>query len=110
MTTDALSATTRLVSEFGYPEPAAALVAEGVRHLSELVADAFQRWWSTAAPPDATVQMDGYTEERLMAQYGMNRIVAFLTLDALLSEPDMTRTVLVHGRQVVRFAPSPPTP
>ncbi len=91
----------RLQDEFGYPEDGAKMVAEKIVAATPLVQVAFLAWWQSGTMP-GTLEIEGFTTERLMAEHGMKPIAAFLTLDWLAREPQAAKVSLARGHDSIR--------
>ena len=89
----------RLMQEWGYIEEEGAAVALELEQTAPQVREAFQVWWATARPCELEIQ--GYTVARLMQEFQMNPIAAFLTLDWLLQEPESALAALTEGYDVI---------
>lgn len=89
-----------LTQDYGYPPDGAALVADKITRLTAPVDQAFSAWWQTGQPP--TIELQGYTVERLMNEHTMNAIAAFLTLDWLNREPDKALAALKKGHDWIK--------
>ncbi len=96
---DAQSLIPRLVSEFGYPQAGAQLVADKLENCSPEIQAAFWEWWNTGSLSE--IQIEGYTIQRLMAEHHMKPIAAFLTLDWLQREPQKALVSLTKGHDQV---------
>lgn len=91
----------RLISEFKYPPKGAALVAEKILACAPDLQRAFTTWWENGELP--SVEVEGYSVERLMLEHGMNPIAALLTLDFLRREPQRALTSLHKGHDQAEF-------
>jgi hypothetical protein len=96
---DAQSLILRLVSEFGYPQAGAQLVAGKLASCSPELQAAFLEWWNTGHFSE--IQVEGYTVQRLMTEHHMKPIAAFLTLDWLRREPQKALASLKKGHDKV---------
>lgn len=98
----------RLTGEFGYPSSGAQLLVQEIGKLDLQLHDAFNLWWCTGQIP--TVEIDGYTVQKLMIEKQMNPIAAILTLDGLLKSPSAMKASLQRGydRVTVRRLPALP--
>jgi hypothetical protein len=90
----------RLISEFGYPEKGAELIADKLYACNSIIQQAFWDWWQSGLIPE-NLSVAGYSMERLMREHAMKPIGAFLTLDWLLREPDQAIKSLKHGHDRV---------
>jgi len=86
----------RLVQEFGYRPAAADRVAQRLTTIDAGIREAFWRWWRTRAL-DPSIQVEGYTVERLMREHHLNPVAAFSTLDGLRADPRLTLDTLRRG-------------
>ena len=88
----------RLVSEFGYgPE----LAEEAARELSSADAGVqrpFWRWWSTGEL-DNSIEIEGYTVGRLMAERGQQPVAAFRLLAWIAADSATALRRLRRGRE-----------
>lgn len=91
----------RLVKEFDYPVHAAEAVAPKLANLGPETKAAFALWWDTGQIP--TLEVEGYTVERLMQEHGMNPIASILTLDWLAREPEKALRSLRKGHDRVSY-------
>ncbi len=96
---DAQSFIPRLISEFGYPEAGAQLVADRLAGCSPQIQTAFLEWWKTGRLLE--LEIEGYTVQRLTTQHHMKPIAAFLTLDWLGREPQKALASLAKGHDEV---------
>lgn len=85
----------RLVSEFGYPEHGAQLVANEIADLAPAIMREFEKWWALGVIPETEVE--GYTLISLMRDYDLNPIAAFLTLDWLTKDPMAAKAEISKG-------------
>jgi hypothetical protein len=86
----------RLVEEFGYRPAAAERVAQRLTSIDPVIRDAFWQWWQTGSL-DPALEVEGYTVDRLMSEYGLNPVAAFSTLDGLKNAPQLTLDTLRRG-------------
>jgi hypothetical protein len=86
----------RLREEFGYPASGARLIAGKLGALSPPIRAAFVEWWRTGTM-EGDLIVEGYTQQRLAEEHGMNPIAAFLTLDWLTREPVDALASLARG-------------
>ena len=98
---DAQSLIPRLVSEFGYPQTGAQLVANKLVNCSPQVAVAFTEWWESGDLPELNVE--GYTLLQLINEHNMKPIAAFLTLDWIVREPEKAKASLRKGHDRVEL-------
>lgn len=90
----------RLVSEFGYPQAGADLVAGKLVAMQGDVWDAFVAWWESGKNPE--IEIEGYSFDRLVRDYSMKPIAALLTLDWLQREPEKAVASLRKGHDFVK--------
>jgi hypothetical protein len=86
----------RLVSEFGYGEGAARLVAEDLVNSDPRIRTAFWHWWQTG-DLSTSPEIEGYTAERLIQDHGLNPVGAFATLSGLQTDRDLVLDTLRRG-------------
>jgi len=86
----------RLTSEFGYTPAGARSVSGHLADADGAIQAAFWRWWQTGEV-DSTLEIEGYTAERLVAEKGIKPPGAFATLDWLLRDPKHALTTLRRG-------------
>ncbi len=96
---DAQSLIPRLVSEFGYPQTGAQLVANKLANCSPQIAVAFTGWWESRDLPGLNIE--GYSLSQLMNEHNMKPIAAFLTLDWLIRETEKAKASLRKGHDKV---------
>lgn len=89
----------RLVSEFGYPERGARVVAEDLVKCSPQVKEAFASWWNDGILGE--LQVEGHTVQQLMEEHGLTPIAAFLTLDWLSRDREEALAALAQGHDWV---------
>jgi hypothetical protein len=91
----------RLVSEFGYTEKNAEIVAHDLKECTPIVQEAFEKWWRGEGL-DTHLEVKGYTLKRLIEEYGLRPIAAFLDLDWLLREPEKALKALSRGYDIIK--------
>jgi len=91
----------RLVREFGYADWHAPRVADDIASFALPIAEAFSRWWQTGELP--TMDVEGYTAARLAAEWHLQPVAVFLTLDWLLRDPEQAVAALRRGYDHVEF-------
>jgi hypothetical protein len=96
---DPSSLVQRLVTEFGYAEKGANLVANKLAASKPFVREAFLNYWEHGVIPD--LEVEGFTCAILMNLHGMNVIAAILTLDWLAREPEKAKTSLKKGHDEI---------
>lgn len=92
----------RLVSEFGYPQWGAELVAKKLEKLTSPIAEAMSEWWAGGPLPD--IEIEGYSVKRLWEEHQQKPIAAILTLDWLNREPEEALASLARGHDKVDFS------
>jgi len=90
----------KMVTEYGYPEQGAEMVAEKLLSCAPEIQEAFAKWWYEGDFDN--LKIEGYTVQELMRGYGMNPFAAFLTLDWLKREPARAKAALSKGYDKVR--------
>lgn len=90
----------RLVSEFGYTDKEAPLVADDLLACSPVVQVAFERWWR-GGELDKVLKVQGYTLQRLMDEYALKPIGALLTMDWLIRDPGEALAALAEGYDTI---------
>jgi hypothetical protein len=90
----------RLVSEFGYADKEAEEVASDLQACTPWVQAAFKKWWQGEGL-DASLEIQGYTLQRLIDEYSLKPIGAFLTMDWLTREPSEAMAALAEGYDLV---------
>src|SRR5213076_2012050 len=86
----------RLVSEFGYLEKDAEKVVQDLQTCPLAVQEAFEKWW-WGKGLDEQLAVQGYTLQRLIDEYDLEPIGAFLTIGWLIREPDVALQALSEG-------------
>ena len=89
----------RIVTEFGYKEQNAPLVAKKLLASTPQIYAVVEQWWQTHTL--SAIAIEGYTLNRLMREHGMNPIAAMLTLDWLAREPEKAMSSLARGHDRV---------
>lgn len=87
----------RLVKEFGYTEAKALVMANKLVKLEADLKVAFWDWWQTGTL-DSSVEVLGYTLERVMDEFGLKPVPAFSTLSWIRREPERALEALKRGR------------
>jgi hypothetical protein len=95
----------RLMNEFGYPQQGAALVWNRIENLSPQILPAFTVWWDESTIP--SIEVNGMTFKKLLAEHAMNPVAVFLTLDWLAREPEKALASLKKGHDKIT-ATKPP--
>jgi hypothetical protein len=92
----------RLTTEFGYGPQIAKDTANDLLDSSPAIKLAFWHWWQTSEL-DNSLEIDGYTVERLIREHGMNPVGAFVTLDWLRRDPQQALSALKRGHDSPTF-------
>ena len=90
----------RLVSEFGYTEKNAERVARNLLACTPVIQEAFEKWWRGEGL-DPHLEVKGYTLKRLIEEYRLRPIAAFLDMDWLIREPEEAVQALSEGYDVI---------
>jgi hypothetical protein len=90
----------RLVSEFGYTEKNVARVALDLQACTPVVQEAFEKWWCGEGL-DPHLEVKGYTLKRLIEEYGLGPVAAFLDIDWLIQEPERALKALSRGYDII---------
>jgi len=90
----------RLISEFGYPQAGAKLIAEKLTSCNIAIQTAFWEWWQTGQL-SLDIEVEGFTLESLIHKHQMKPVAAFLTMDWLMREPIKARQSLQKGHDFV---------
>lgn len=90
----------RLISEFGFAPNHARRVAQRLAMADASLKRAFLRWWQTG-DVDNTIEVAGYTVQRLVQERGMTPLSAYSTLELLWREPTETLRALKKGHDTV---------
>lgn len=85
----------RITTEYGYPLPRAESAVQKLLNLQPQLRPAFEAWWGSGHFPD--IEVEGYSIESLMKEFGMNPIAAFLALDWLIRDPETARALIKRG-------------
>ena len=86
---------TGLVERHGYSQVGAAVVAARLLRLQPQLHEEFERWWQTGSLP--SIDIEGFTTDRLMREQQLNPIAAILTLDWLIREPEKAKAAILQG-------------
>ncbi len=78
------------------PAAAARLAERLTTGIDPIVRESFGHWWQTGSL-EPTLEVEGYSVPRLMAEFGLNPFAAFSTLDGLKTEPERTLDTLRRG-------------
>ena len=79
----------------GYPEFMLEQTADKVEKLSYDIAKAFEDWVEDGTIP--TMEICGYSYDKLIKNFNMRPIAAFLALDWLVREPEKASEALKRG-------------
>ena len=85
----------RLKDEFGYPGSGAKLITDQLADFCPEIRFEFEKWWTSGELP--SIEIEGYTIQRLMNEHNQNPIAAFLTLAWLKTEPIEAKDALNRG-------------
>ena len=85
----------KLLKEEGYPEFMLEKTADKIVAFAPVLAVAFEEFSSVGTSPQITVE--GYSFEKLVDEFNMNPIGAFITLDWLIREPENAKNALIKG-------------
>lgn len=78
-----------------YPEFMLEQTADKIEHLTPQISSAFEEWEKFGTEP--TIEFCGYTYTKLVENFGMKPIAAFLALDWLSREPEKASAALKRG-------------
>jgi HD-like signal output (HDOD) protein len=92
---DATTIASRLVNEFGFSAQSAELTAGDLLSCSQVVLDAFVRWWRTGEL--GNLEVEGISAAKLTSEHGLTPVGAFLMLNWLLADPARAKAVLSRG-------------
>lgn len=96
----------RLVTDFGYRRPAAAIVAAEFTKCTQEIQQAITGWWSSGEFPEISVEE--FSLHQLIKDHGMKPPAALLTLDWLLVDPVNAKASLARGHdRLITKAVSP---
>ena len=85
----------KLLKEENYPAHMTEATIEKLYKLQPIVADSFESWLNKGDLPD--LEIEGYSYQILVNDYGMKPIGAFLTLDWLSRDPQKASLSLRKG-------------
>ena len=91
----------RLTHSLNYPSDGAQFVADSFARASAPVRLALQQWLTDGSIP--TLEIEGYTVQRLASDHRMTVPAALLTLDALSRTPEETLKTLRRGSERLNF-------
>lgn len=83
-----------------YPEYMLEQTADKVERLPHELSEALEEWADCGKEPDLEIQ--GYSYARLVKEYDMRPIGAFLTLDWLRREPEKAVAALKRGIRKIK--------
>lgn len=92
--------TSWLIREYKYPPTGAVMVAEELLNCAPDLCAAFDDWLNSCELP--TIEVEGYSVNKLMTEHSMTPVAAFLTLDYLRREPDRAKSSLRKGHDHVQ--------
>ena len=84
-----------LVNEFDYPSFMVDGVIEKINGFSKELLKAFEVFLTSGTLPEITYK--GYTVRKLIDEMDMVAVGAFLTMDALMKDPEETMKMLEYG-------------
>lgn len=90
-----------LISQAGYKPHVAELTADDLLAAQPVIQQAFKVWYDTEVLPE--LEIEGYTAQRLIAEYHLHPVAALLTLDWLLVDPQEALTALRYGTDTVQI-------
>lgn len=85
----------RLQNEYGYPASGTKLIVDRLAILSPELYIEFEKWWISGELP--SIEIEGYTIQKLINEHHQNLIAAFLTLSWLEREPNQAKDALRRG-------------
>lgn len=85
----------RLKNEFGYPDYMLTNTVAKIMAMNPELKKDFDTWFEKGILSDRIIE--GYTLAKLVSDYGMNTVGAFLTMDWLVREPDFAKKALQSG-------------
>lgn len=85
----------KLLNEENYPNHMVEGTIAKLNNLQPIVADSFESWLNHGKIPN--IEIEGYSHNILVNDYGMKPVGAFLTLDWLLREPEKAKEALKRG-------------
>jgi hypothetical protein len=85
----------RLATCQGYSKREAERAAQELTNLPPHVYEAFARWWTTGETP--SIELAGFSVERLVREWQMTEVAAFLTLGWLAEDPDAALAAIREG-------------
>jgi len=91
----------RLVQEFNYTKEGAMDVINQLMLINQPISQALEIWLADGTLP--SLEIEGFTAERLMAEFRMNIFATLLTLDSLSKDPSRTLATLKKGVEKTTF-------
>lgn len=85
-----------LIDYYGYSEEEAEAVEKDLSALDERVAEVFEMW-KTRGQEYSDVEFNGYSVDRLRADYSLNFFAALLTLDWIVKDTENALFALSQG-------------
>ena len=85
----------KILKEEEYPEHLIESTLQKLNNLQPKVLSAFQSWIDKGIMP--TISVEGYSYSKLVSEYEMKPIGAFLTLDWLCRDPQQASSALQRG-------------
>ncbi|MEW9121594.1 MAG: hypothetical protein AB2421_02700 [Thermotaleaceae bacterium] len=90
----------KLRNELNYPEHMIPETARKILELDDTLKPGFLQWFKTGVYP--SINIEGYTIKRLIDEEAMTVISAFITMDALIKEPNLAKDALAYGKDRIR--------
>ncbi len=82
----------KLIDDLDVPKSAVEGIIEKVKKLQPDIAASFEKWFESGVID--TIEIEGYTLEKLMGERKMNIVSAYLLLDWLKRDPDAARNAM----------------
>jgi putative SOS response-associated peptidase YedK len=82
----------KLIDELDVPKSAAEGIIEKAKKLQPEIAASFEKWLESGTID--TIEIEGYTLEKLMHERKMNIVSAYLLLDWLKREPEAAKNAM----------------
>lgn len=82
----------KLIDDLDVPKSAVEGIIEKVKKLQPDIAASFEKWFESGAID--TIEIEGYTLEKLMSERKMNIVSAYLMLDWLRRDPAVAKNAL----------------
>ncbi len=91
-----------LAEKQNYEPAKAIMVAKKILKCAPQLLAHFDNWMQTGVLP--VIEVEGFTLERLIAEYQMKPAGAFLTLDWLIDEPETAKQALREGYDQIIYS------